>query len=93
LCRRLALVQARLADGRVSVCRGGRRLARVRHHLEAAGLGEGAWRERWQAARWFITADGEADKAWGNETIRWHPGEGWLEIKLPTPLAPFSAHG
>jgi len=24
---------------------------------------------------------------WGNETIRWHPGEGWLEIKLPVPLA------
>ena len=23
----------------------------------------------------------------GNETIRWHPDEGWLEIKLPAPLA------
>jgi len=23
----------------------------------------------------------------GNETIRWHPGEGWLEVKLPAPLA------
>ncbi|EQD61866.1 hypothetical protein B1B_07496, partial [mine drainage metagenome] len=34
----------------------------------------------------FITADGEADKTWGNETIRWHPGEGWLEIKLPAAL-------
>lgn len=33
------------------------------------------------------TADGEAAKAWGNETIRWHPDEGWLEIKLPAPLA------
>ena len=42
----------------------------------------------WRAAeRWFITADGEADKRWGNETIRWHPDEGWLEIKLPGPLA------
>ncbi len=31
-------------------------------------------------------ADGEADKRWGNETIRWHPEERWLEIKLPAPL-------
>jgi IS605 OrfB family transposase len=23
----------------------------------------------------------------GNETIRWHPDEGWLEIRLPAPLA------
>jgi hypothetical protein len=35
----------------------------------------------------FLTADGEKDKAWGNETIRWHPDGGWLEIKLPAPLA------
>ncbi len=34
-----------------------------------------------------MTADGEKDKAWGNETIRWHPAEGWLEIRLPGPLA------
>ncbi len=33
------------------------------------------------------TPDGEKDKAWGNETIRWHPGEGWLEIRLRAPLA------
>lgn len=24
---------------------------------------------------------------WGNETIRWHPTEGWLEIKLPAALS------
>ena len=23
----------------------------------------------------------------GNETIRWNPDEGWLEVKLPAPLA------
>jgi hypothetical protein len=34
-----------------------------------------------------LTADGEKDKAWGNETIRWNPDERWLEIKLPAPLA------
>jgi IS605 OrfB family transposase len=35
----------------------------------------------------FLTADGEAGKPWGNETIRWNPDEGWLEIRLPAPLA------
>ena len=29
----------------------------------------------------------ERDTACGNQTIRWHPGEGWLEIRLPAPLA------
>jgi hypothetical protein len=87
LSARLARVEARLVVGRVSVVRGGRRLERTRHHLEAAGLTEPQWRQRWVAGRLFLTADGEADKAWGNETIRWHPVEGWLELKLPGPLA------
>jgi IS605 OrfB family transposase len=87
LTARLAETEARLAEGRVSVCRGGKRLARARHNLQAAGLDEDRWRRRWRAGRWFITADGEKDKAWGNETIRLHPGEGWLEIRLPAPLA------
>jgi hypothetical protein len=86
LTARLATVEGRLAQGRVPVCRGGRALARARHHLDAAGLSTEQWRQRWQAARWFITADGEKDKNWGNETIRWHPEEGWLEVKLPSPL-------
>jgi hypothetical protein len=29
-------------------------------------------------------------KTWGNETIRWHPVEGWLEIKLPAALAGYA---
>jgi len=87
LTARLTRVEARLAAGRVSVVRGGRRLLRLRHHLEAAKLTESQWRQRWAAERLFLTADGEADKAWGNETIRWHPVQGWLELKLPTPLA------
>ena len=33
-----------------------------------------------------MTADGEADKSLGNETIRVHPEAGWLELKLPAPL-------
>ena len=84
---RLAGAEARLAVGRVSICRGGRRVARQRHALRQVGLSERQWRQRWEAARWFITADGEADKTWGNETIRWHPEEGWLELKLPGALA------
>jgi hypothetical protein len=84
---RLARAEARLAAGRVPVCRGGRRLARARHHLDRAGLSPSQWRQCWQAGRWFITADGEAGKKWGNETIRWCPGQGWLEIRLPAPLA------
>jgi hypothetical protein len=87
LSARLARVEARLMMGRVSVVQGGRRLLRLRHHFEAAELTESQWRQRWAAERLFLTADGEADKAWGNETIRWHPVRGWLELKLPTPLA------
>jgi hypothetical protein len=87
LSARLARVEARLVVGRVSVVRGGRHLARLRQHLAAAGLTEPQWRQRWAAERLFLCADGEADKAWGNETIRWHPIQGWLELKLPTPLA------
>ena len=84
---RLAAVDRRLAAGRVSVVRGGRALLGTRGNLAAAGLTQGQWRRQWEAARLFLTADGEKDKAFGNETIRWHPGEGWLEIRLPGPLA------
>jgi hypothetical protein len=86
LLTRLARVEARLAAGRVSVVRGRRRLLRLRHHLVAAELTERQWRQRWAAERLFICADGEAEAAWGNLTIRWHPKESWLELKLPTPL-------
>jgi hypothetical protein len=84
---RLARVERRVAEGRVSVCRGGRRLAKVRHGLADTTLTEGQWRAHWEAERRFICADGEADKYLGNETIRVHPQEGWLELKLPAPLA------
>ncbi len=87
LRHRLAAVDARLTKGRVSICRGGKSLARAHHHLDEAGLTEEGWHDRWRAARLFLTADGEADKAWGNETIRVHPDEGWVELKLPGSLA------
>jgi hypothetical protein len=87
---RLAEVQGQLDAARPSVVRGGRGLLNARHNLAAAGLGEQEWRRRWEAARWFLSADGEAGKTWGNETIRVHPDQGWLEVRLPAPLAHLS---
>ena len=84
---RLAEVDRQLGTGRVSVCRGGKALARKRNNLADAGLTETRWREQWEASRMFLTADGEKDKTWGNETIRWNPDQSWLEIRLPAPLA------
>ncbi|CAM5553553.1 transposase [Streptomyces canus] len=83
---RLAVVEADRAAGRVRVVRGGKRLVQSRHHLAAAGLDEQAWRERWQAERMFLTADGESGKRFGNETIR-VTDTGQLSLKLPAPLA------
>ena len=84
---RLAEAGRQLESGRVSVCRGGKALLRQRHNLADAGLTEIQWRQRWAASRLFLTADGEKDKTWGNETIRWNSDQHWLEIRLPTPLA------
>ncbi|CAM5325588.1 hypothetical protein SALBM311S_08472 [Streptomyces alboniger] len=83
---RLAGVEADWAAGRVHVVRGGKRLANTRHHLEAAGLDETAWRERWRAGRIFLAADGESGKRFGNETIR-VTDTGQVSLKLPAPLA------
>lgn len=91
--RRLRVLQDRLAAARadseagiVHVVRGGKRLARTRHHLDEAGLTESAWRGRWEAERWFCQADGESGKRYGNETIRISPDDE-VSIKLPAPLA------
>ncbi|MET7336860.1 IS200/IS605 family accessory protein TnpB-related protein [Nonomuraea sp. NPDC005650] len=86
LTDRLARRKADQQAGRVRVVRGGKRLARARHHLEAAGLTEAEWRQRWEAERWFLTADGESGKRYGNETIRITP-DGQVSIRLPAPLA------
>jgi hypothetical protein len=85
---RLAAVEQRLAAERVSVCRGGGRLAKLRHALDRADAvpPQADWRTRWQAGRLFLSADGEAGKSFGNETIRLHPDERWLELRLPVPL-------
>ncbi|MFJ8537819.1 IS200/IS605 family accessory protein TnpB-related protein [Streptomyces sp. NPDC093591] len=91
--RRLRVLQDRLSAlesdwmaGRVRVVRGGKTLARRRHHVDEAGLSRQAWREQWQAARMFLAADGETGKRWGNETIR-VTDDGQLSIRLPAALA------
>ncbi len=91
--RRLAALEARHAvavrdwqAGRVRVVRGGKRLANTRHNLTGAQLTEAQWRARWEAERWFLAADGESGKRFGNETIRVTP-DGEASIKLPAPLA------
>ncbi|MEV0305346.1 IS200/IS605 family accessory protein TnpB-related protein [Streptomyces prasinus] len=91
--RRLRALEDRLARelagweaGRVHVVRGGKRLARTRHHLPAAQLTQDRWRARWEAERWFLQADGESGKRYGNETLRIGPG-GEVSIRLPAPLS------
>ncbi|MEV7023396.1 IS200/IS605 family accessory protein TnpB-related protein [Kitasatospora sp. NPDC093558] len=91
--RRLAALEERYAAaradgevGRVRVVRGGGKLLNTRHHLAAAALTEAEWRARWESARWFLAADGESGKRFGNETIRVTP-RGEVSIKLPAPLA------
>lgn len=90
--RRLATLQHRLdvaradrENGVVHVVRGGRKLLNTRHNLEAAQLTEAEWRQRWEAQRWFLAADGESGKRFGNETIRVTP-DGEVSFKLPAPL-------
>ncbi|MFB7466316.1 IS200/IS605 family accessory protein TnpB-related protein [Streptomyces sp. NPDC056224] len=73
-------------SGRVRVVRGGKRLLGTRHRLAAAQLTEPQWREHWEAERWFLAADGESGKRFGNETVRVTP-DGEVSIKLPAPLA------
>jgi IS605 OrfB family transposase len=70
----------------VHVVRGGKRLLGTRHNLDKAQLTEAEWRKRWEAGRWFLQADGESGKKFGNETIRVTP-DGEVSIKLPAPLA------
>ncbi|WP_406424937.1 transposase [Streptomyces sp. NBC_00873] len=91
--RRLAMLEDRHAAavsdwqaGWVRVVRGGKRLLNTRHHLTQAELTEEQWQERWKVERWFLAADGESGKRFGNETIRVTP-DGEVSIKLPDPLA------
>src|SRR5579875_3448216 len=92
LRQRLHAAEEALAAGRPSIVVGGKRLWRQRHNLVHSDLAELQWRQQWDAARMFITADGEAGKIGGNETIRVDP-EGCLRIKVPAALtAEFGSH-
>ena len=64
---------------------GGKRLWRHRANLTAAEMDEQQWRDRWNAARMFLTADGETGKTGGNETIRVDM-QGRLQLKVPAAL-------
>jgi hypothetical protein len=81
----LARAQADRAAGRVHVVEGGARLAKTRHHLDAAGLTVDQWRDRWDAARYRITANGSGDEPFGNLTITVTP-DGQVSVRLPKPL-------
>ncbi|MFI8106187.1 IS200/IS605 family accessory protein TnpB-related protein [Streptomyces sp. NPDC086023] len=83
---RLDVARAEREAGVVHVVRGGRRLLNTRHNLEAAQLTAEQWRQRWETERWFLAADGESGKRFGNETIRVTP-DGEISIKPPAPLA------
>lgn len=83
---RLARVEQRIAEGRPSIVVGGRRLAKTRHNLAKARLTEQQWRERWDAERLFLTADGESGAPFGNYTISVDPNDGSVTVVLPEPL-------
>ncbi|MFH8340752.1 IS200/IS605 family accessory protein TnpB-related protein [Streptomyces sp. AM6-12] len=83
---RSAALEADWHAGRVRVVRGGKRLALLRHHLAAEGMSPREWAARWQAARMFLSADGESGKRCGNETIR-VTGSGEVSLRLPAALA------
>ncbi|WP_316774841.1 hypothetical protein [Streptomyces sasae] len=83
---RLAVVEKQIEQGHPSITAGGCRLARARHHLADAGLTEVDWRKRWDAARLFLTADGESGAPHGNYTITVDPVDGSLTLVLPEPL-------
>ncbi|MEU9714830.1 hypothetical protein [Streptomyces sp. NPDC047976] len=86
LAARLAEVERRIEAGHPAAVVGGRRLAKTRHNLADAGLTEAEWREQWDAARMFLTADGESGAPHGNYTISVDSADGTIAIVLPEPL-------
>ncbi|WP_217240246.1 hypothetical protein [Streptomyces sp. AC555_RSS877] len=86
LTDRLHIVEERIAAGRPSIVVGGKRLAKLRHHLTQGRLTSERWRQRWDASRLFLTADGESGAPLGNYTISVDPETGTVTIVLPQPL-------
>ena len=85
LLARLSRVTADRDAGRVRVTEGGKRLAKTRHNLKAAGLTTAGWREAWKASRWRIEAVGAGAERFGNLTITVTP-DGQVSLRLPRPL-------
>lgn len=85
LRHRLVDVEQRIAAGRPRMVIGGNRLWRTRNQLAKANLTDQQWRDQFDAARRFMTADGETGKINGNETIRITP-DGCLSVKIPAGL-------
>lgn len=81
----LARAEKDRAAHRVHVVEGGKRLAATRHHLDKAGLTVDGWRDRWDASRWRIAANGSPDEPFGNLTITVTDG-GQVSVRLPKPL-------
>ncbi len=86
LTARLAEVEQRIETGRPAIVVGGRRLAKARHHLADAHLTKDQWRDRWEAERMFLTADGESGAPHGNYTISVDPANSCVTLVLPEPL-------
>ncbi|MCX5406259.1 hypothetical protein OHA37_20585 [Streptomyces sp. NBC_00335] len=86
LTARLTEVERRIESGHPAIVIGGRKLAKMRHRLTAAGLTEAGWRERWDARRLFLTADGESGAPHGNYTITVNSADGTVALVLPEPL-------
>jgi IS605 OrfB family transposase len=82
---KLDRLDAELHMGHLKIVHGGHRLLSARHNLDTAKLSEAEWRQRWEATRWFLQANGEADACWGNPTIRVHP-TGDVDLALPASL-------
>jgi IS605 OrfB family transposase len=82
---KLARVSSDFEGRRVRVVQGGKRLAKIRHHLDAADLTETQWRQRWDGARGRIEAKGSGDEPFGNLTITVTP-DGEVSVRLPKPL-------
>jgi hypothetical protein len=85
LSERLTAAEKALTAGHPSITVGGNRLWRSRNYLDATQPAENEWRKKWDAARIFLTADGESGTAGGNATIRVDQA-GQLRIKVPAAL-------
>ena len=81
----LARVEADRDYMRVRVVDGGKRLAKTRHNLDAAGLTLVQWQQNWECARYRITANGSGDEPFGNLTITVNP-DGQVSLRLPKAL-------